>query len=124
MARISPLAWLSVGALITIVSLWLGGKVGLFVYAGAAFIAIGAFKLFAWYMTRPAETKAEQAAAEQQVSAPAQRIASQYVNCARCGQLTYAGGNFCHSCGTPIKPAAPAGPQQFDPAAYLQRLRR
>jgi Flp pilus assembly protein protease CpaA len=123
MAGISPWAWLGIGGLLTVVSLWLGGKLTVFLYIGLFFLAVGAAKAVIWYVTRPKETPAEQAAVRQQVAQPAQRVAAQYVNCPRCGLLTYSQANYCHNCGTPIK-TAPARQAPFDPAAYLQRLRR
>lgn len=118
MAGISPIAWLSIGVLISIVSVWLGGKLFIFLYAGLFFIVVGAFKALTWYITRDKESPAERAATERQVP---QTVHSQYTRCGRCGLLTYASANYCHRCGNAIQ-ARPL--QEFDPLRHLQQVRK
>lgn len=77
---VHPLVWLTVGALITLISYVIGGKLQLFFYIGVAFIAIGVLSgIIRILMREPKDTK-------------------RYI-CYRCKDPVTLGSMICARCG-------------------------
>jgi len=91
-------SWLLVGVIIAVFSLYL--EIGLFLWLGMLFIAIGVAKIVIRYMTGTKETSQEKKAVQQY--APKMHPAHQYYRCS-CGNPVRAADFFCSNCGRRLR---------------------
>jgi ribosomal protein L40E len=100
MVKIPAIAYLLIGVLISVTSMYIEG-LKLFFYVGLLFIAIGVFKIVVRFITKPKETTIEKKAEgisqqQQQYRQPGIKV------CKNCGAGSYSQARFCYYCGTKL----------------------